>query len=247
MSTGARVTIGILFAFSGICFVLIGKYLGGELPLGSTPFYGMAAFCAVVTLASFVRRSQPITLRAIGAVIFALYVWYACSTFGDERFGRAIVGFITIGIPAGYVMIRGAYPIWGKYGMAFHSKGDLKTTSRTKPKHAAQLPRTEAISLTPGAAERIRQILADHRLPGSTLARVGVKRTDGAWYHYEFSFVQSIQADRDVLCESHGIALAIDKSHLPLLHGTVIDFESGPATSGFRFNNPNVQEATLQG
>ena len=139
MSSEARVLIGLLTLVSALLFALIGVTLGGQLPAGGTPFYGMAAFCAVISLACFSNKSQPVTLRIIGAILCCSYFVYAVDSFGSSNFVIAVIGFIVIGVPGGYLMIVGKYPQWGEGSSAFSSRSSRgssrrKNNRRKKPR-----------------------------------------------------------------------------------------------------------------
>jgi hypothetical protein len=119
MNTGAQIAIGIAALVTAIGFAVIGTNFGNAFPKGAWPFYAVAAFCGVVAITCFVRRSQRVLLRIIGLVICGIYLWYASTTFGEKNFGRAVAGFIAIGLPAGYLAITGGYPRWGHWSHAF--------------------------------------------------------------------------------------------------------------------------------
>ena len=121
MSPGARITIGVATAISAVLFVLTGIAFGKELPNGPWPLYGLGAFCGIVALACLVPRSRPVTLRIIGAAIFVIFAHYAYDSYGKDNFNRALVGFLVLGLPAGFVAITGGYPTWGRAAGAFTS------------------------------------------------------------------------------------------------------------------------------
>jgi hypothetical protein len=121
MSLWARITIGVVSAFAAVCFVLIGLFLGPELPNGPWPFYGLAAFWGIVAVACLVPRSKPLAVRLIGAAVCGAFAVYAGSSFGTDNFLPALAGFAVLGVPGAYVAISGRYPSWGRAAAAFNN------------------------------------------------------------------------------------------------------------------------------
>ena len=119
MSSDARILLGIATILSAIGFVAIGIVLGPELPLGATPFYLLATFCILISMACFTPSTRPVALRIIGLVVFVTYVVYAYSCIGQKDFVRALAGLLVWGFPGGYVAIWGVYPSWGRGAAAF--------------------------------------------------------------------------------------------------------------------------------
>lgn len=124
MSSGARIAIGVVSSFGAISFALIGMLFGPVFRSGSLPLYVLALFWAVVALACFVRRTRSITLRIIGAIVFGLFAAGGFASYGTEEFPRAMLGILVLGLPAGYVALKGSYPIWGIASAAFRGDGD---------------------------------------------------------------------------------------------------------------------------
>lgn len=125
-------TIGILTAVGACLFVLVGLTMGGELPTrqspaGPMPFLLLATFCVVISVACFSKRSRPVTLRIIGAVLCAAFTIPAFNKYGTENFLQALAGFVLIGLPCGYLMITGRYPGGGYAGAAFQPKDHSAT------------------------------------------------------------------------------------------------------------------------
>jgi len=114
MRPWARYTIGIAAFFAGCLFPLLGIALQNEVPLGMWPFVAMGALCLVVTLACFVPRTWPITLRIIGASVFLAYTAHVGISVNTPNFERAVMGFVVIGVPFGTMALFGRYPRWGR-------------------------------------------------------------------------------------------------------------------------------------
>lgn len=107
-------------------------------------------------------------------------------------------------------------------------------------------PQSRSISLTPLAAEKVKELLATRGTPDHGL-RIGVRGggCSGNSYFMEFCERESEGADSVVLSE--GVRLVIDPKSQALLAGTQIDFVEGLMGSGFKFNNPNVRHSCACG
>lgn len=95
-----------------------------------------------------------------------------------------------------------------------------------------------AITLTPSAAERVRNFLVS-RGQGVGL-RVGVRKTGCSGYAYVVNYADEI-TDRDRVFDSAGVKIVVDQDSLSLVDGTEIDFVRHGLSEAFRFRNPNVK------
>ena len=95
-----------------------------------------------------------------------------------------------------------------------------------------------AITLTPSAAERVRNFLAS-RGQGVGL-RVGVRKTGCSGYAYVVNYADEI-TDTDRVFDSAGVKIVVDQDSLSLVDGTEIDFVRHGLSEAFRFRNPNVK------
>lgn len=94
-----------------------------------------------------------------------------------------------------------------------------------------------AISLTPPAAERVRNYL-DARGHGVGL-RVGVKKTGCNGFAYVINYADEIGTE-DQVFEDQGVRVIVDRKSLELIDGTQVDFVKEGLNEAFRFRNPNV-------
>ena len=78
-----------------------------------------------------------------------------------------------------------------------------------------------AISLTPSAADRVRNFLAA-RGHGVGL-RLGVRKTGCSGFAYVINYADDSQPE-DVVFETRGVKVFVDKASLPLIDGTEVDF-----------------------
>jgi iron-sulfur cluster assembly protein len=98
-----------------------------------------------------------------------------------------------------------------------------------------------AISLTDGAAEKIRELLgAEDGLEGQAL-RVAVRGGGCSGFQYALAFDQA--KDDDHLFEDRGVAVVVDKVSMQFVFGSEVDYVEGLQGAGFQVNNPNVVAA----
>ena len=95
-----------------------------------------------------------------------------------------------------------------------------------------------AISLTPSAADRVRNFLAA-RGHGVGL-RLGVRKTGCSGFAYVINYADDSQPE-DIVFENQGVKVFVDKASLPLIDGTEVDFVKQGLNEAFKFRNPNVK------
>lgn len=97
-----------------------------------------------------------------------------------------------------------------------------------------------SVSLTEIAAQRVQTMLAK-RGTGVGL-RVGTRKAGCSGFLYEVDYADNIKDD-DVVFESHGVKVIVDKQSLTHLDGTQLDYvKTNALHEGFEFNNPNVKD-----
>jgi iron-sulfur cluster assembly protein len=95
-----------------------------------------------------------------------------------------------------------------------------------------------SISLTPAAADRVRNFLT-RRGHGVGL-RLGVKKTGCSGFAYIVNYADDVNAG-DVVFEQQGVKVIVDKDSLGFIDGTEVDFVKQGLNEAFRFRNPNVK------
>lgn len=95
-----------------------------------------------------------------------------------------------------------------------------------------------SISLTESAAERVRSHLA--RRGGGLGLRVAVKASGCSGLRYVIDYADEARAD-DLVFDSHGIKVFVDRESLPAIDGLRVDFVRQGLNETFRFDNPNVR------
>ena len=96
-----------------------------------------------------------------------------------------------------------------------------------------------SISLTPEAAERVENFLAESG--GAVGLRLGVEKTGCSGWAYVVDLADAV-TEGDTVYEDRGVKVVIDRDALPLVDGTEIDFVTDGLNRVFRFRNPNVAE-----
>ncbi|MCC7463048.1 MAG: iron-sulfur cluster assembly protein IscA [Gammaproteobacteria bacterium] len=95
-----------------------------------------------------------------------------------------------------------------------------------------------AISLSPSAADRVREHLA-RRGQGLGL-RLGVKMAGCSGFAYVVDFADSTGPE-DVVFEDQGVRVYVHRAALDKLDGVRVDFVRQGLNESFRFENPNVK------
>jgi iron-sulfur cluster assembly protein len=95
------------------------------------------------------------------------------------------------------------------------------------------------VSLTPTAAEKIRELMAEDPDGQSSVLRVAIQGGGCSGFQYGLGFDAGPVEDDETL-ELHGVTVVIDPYSAPYLRGATIDFLSGIEESGFKIDNPNA-------
>ena len=100
--------------------------------------------------------------------------------------------------------------------------------------------RDTLVSLTPTAAEKIRELMAEDPDGETSVLRVAIQGGGCSGFQYGLGF-DAGPVDDDETLELHGVTIVIDPYSVPYLKGATIDFLSGLEESGFKIDNPNAQ------
>lgn len=101
----------------------------------------------------------------------------------------------------------------------------------------------QLISISEGAAEKIRSLWTEHSKPAGTLVRVGIKGGGCSGFSYTFSFETHTPTKFDYVIENGAgdVKLVIDKKSAIYMAGTELDYENTLMKSGFVFKNPRAK------
>lgn len=94
------------------------------------------------------------------------------------------------------------------------------------------------VTLTERAARHIASFI-DRRGKGIGI-RLGVKTSGCSGMAYKLEYVDET-LDDDIVFDSHGVKVVVDRKSLAYLDGTVMDFVREGLNEGFRFDNPNAR------
>ena len=98
------------------------------------------------------------------------------------------------------------------------------------------------ITITPEAAEQIRNIRRENQIPETHGLRIGIQSGGCCGSSYSLAFDDTVEpTDRVFQCE--GISMYVDQENLESLSGTTLEFVDGPNGKGFRFDNPNQSKS----
>lgn len=96
------------------------------------------------------------------------------------------------------------------------------------------------LTTTELAAKRVRQMLSKR---GHGLGiRVGVKTTGCSGLAYILEYIDNNNDPSLVCFETNDVKIFVDRTHLPYLHGLVMDYKRQGLNEGFEFKNPNEKD-----
>ena len=98
------------------------------------------------------------------------------------------------------------------------------------------------ITISDKGAEKVHEFLAAQEADLSVAGlRVGVRGGGCSGFQYQLAFDE--QRENDVVFESHGLKLLVDRESLQFVRGSTIDYEESLQGAGFKVDNPNVVAA----
>jgi iron-sulfur cluster assembly protein len=111
------------------------------------------------------------------------------------------------------------------------------TTTTTAPPNF-RVGDERLIKVTPGAAEKVRSLLARQGRPGGVL-RVAVVGGGCSGLQYKMD-LQDQPANRDILVESAGVKVVVDPKSALYVTGSELDYLEALQGGGFKVKNPNA-------
>jgi iron-sulfur cluster assembly protein len=94
------------------------------------------------------------------------------------------------------------------------------------------------ISITPKAAQYIRELLSEKKSSNDQGLRLGIERGGCAGLQYTMNLGSEEEGDQVII--SHGALVFIDAESTQQLDDCTIDYEEGLTGSGFRIINPRA-------
>ncbi|MDJ0638022.1 MAG: iron-sulfur cluster assembly accessory protein [Paracoccaceae bacterium] len=101
------------------------------------------------------------------------------------------------------------------------------------------IPGKAAVTMTPAAVAHISKLMKKN---GNSGLRIGVKKGGCAGMEYTMEYADQIDP-MDEVVEQEGARVMIAPMAQMFLFGTEIDYETSLLESGFKFRNPNVEDA----
>src|ERR671922_2539673 len=95
------------------------------------------------------------------------------------------------------------------------------------------------VSLTEGAATKIKGLMAEEPEGEAAVLRIAVQGGGCSGFQYALGFDRGSQ-EGDHELESHGVPVVVDPFSAPYLRGAEIDYVDSIQASGFAINNPNA-------
>ena len=100
-------------------------------------------------------------------------------------------------------------------------------------------PTDTLITLTPVAAAKIKDLLAEEPDADTLVLRVAIQGGGCSGFQYGLGF-DAGPAEGDLEFELEGVPVVVDPFSAPYLRGTTIDFLNTISESGFKIDNPNA-------
>jgi iron-sulfur cluster assembly accessory protein len=97
-----------------------------------------------------------------------------------------------------------------------------------------------AISLTKGAIDEIRSLLAKSENSGKNL-RLYIEQ--GGCSGMQYGMVFDEKRDGDLISEKDGVNVLIDPVSANYLRGAIVDFSDALNAGGFKISNPNAKQS----
>jgi iron-sulfur cluster assembly protein len=117
--------------------------------------------------------------------------------------------------------------------------GDRDPVRYHEPVATVEHPTETLISLTPVAAAKIKELMAEEEDAATLVLRVAIQGGGCSGFQYGLGF-DAGAAEGDVELALEGIPVVVDPYSAPYLRGTTIDFLNTISESGFKIDNPNA-------
>ena len=100
-------------------------------------------------------------------------------------------------------------------------------------------PTEMLITLTPVAAAKVKELLAEETDGEEMVLRVAIQGGGCSGFQYGLGF-DTAAAEGDLELELEGVPVVVDPFSVPYLRGATIDYLTGLQESGFKIENPNA-------
>jgi iron-sulfur cluster assembly protein len=100
-------------------------------------------------------------------------------------------------------------------------------------------PTETLLSITPTAAAKIRELMAEEPDGDTMVLRVAIQGGGCSGFQYGLGF-DTEPAEGDIELTLEGVNVVVDPFSVPYLQGATVDFLTGLQESGFKIDNPNA-------
>jgi len=97
------------------------------------------------------------------------------------------------------------------------------------------------VTLTPSAADHVKELLANEKDNAARTLRVYVE--GGGCSGLQYGMVFDEKRDGDLVTDCHGVSVLVDSLSLNYLRGTIVDFVDSLSGGGFKISNPNARQS----
>jgi iron-sulfur cluster assembly protein len=108
-----------------------------------------------------------------------------------------------------------------------------------EPVATVEQPIETLINLTPVAASKVKQLMAEEPDGETLVLRVAIQGGGCSGFQYGLGF-DSGPAEGDLELEFEGVRVVVDPFSAPYLQGSTVDFLNTIEESGFKIDNPNA-------
>jgi iron-sulfur cluster assembly protein len=103
-------------------------------------------------------------------------------------------------------------------------------------------PTETLLSLTPTAAAKIKELMAEEADAETLVLRVAIQGGGCSGFQYGLGFDNGVaEGDHELVLE--GVQVVVDPFSAPYLQGATIDFLNSIQESGFKIDNPNASSS----
>ena len=103
-------------------------------------------------------------------------------------------------------------------------------------------PTDTLLSITPTAASKIRELMAEEPDGDTMVLRVAIQGGGCSGFQYGLGF-DTEAAEGDLELQLEGVNVVVDQFSVPYLQGATVDFLNGLQESGFKIDNPNASSS----
>jgi iron-sulfur cluster assembly accessory protein len=97
------------------------------------------------------------------------------------------------------------------------------------------------VTLTPGAVERVRSLLAGEIEGGGKGLRLFIEQGGCSGMQYSMQF--DGPREGDLVAEFDGVSVLVDPVSADYLRGAIVDFKDELTGGGFKITNPNARQS----